>query len=149
MTLKVDFTEVQDFDPLPSGRYLAKVSDGEIKESGPTAKHPGSQYINWEFTIQEGDFAGRHLWTNTVIGHGSCECGDFKPNSLGSLKQLLKALDYDTTKGVKFDIPDVVGKDVALVVVQREYQGEARNDVKRILPANEYAEGELANPLMP
>lgn len=131
------------FDALPSGKYLVKITDGELRESGPNAKHPGAQYINWEFTIQSGDFEGRRLWSNTTISHEGCDCNDEDSfnKSLGTIVQLLKAVGY-TNKELdsdKFDldIDNELGKDVVVVVNQREYEGEMRNDIKRYRPAGD------------
>lgn len=133
MGISVNFTDVEtsDFDVLPSGSYQARITDGEIRESGPNAKNPGSQYINWEFTISEGEFEGRKQWTNTSL----------LPQALFGLKGLLKAtgqFDDDEIEGeMNFEIDDVIGSEVTIVVGQKMYDGEKRNEVKRVKPAGE------------
>jgi len=140
--MRVDLSGTQGtFDVLPAGRYQAKLSDGEIREAGDQAKHPGSEYINWEFTVTEGDFEGRKLWQNTPWSHGSCDCGDWKSGSLFGLKAILKSsgiwsdeeLDGDE---FDFEINDVIGSDFTLIVAVRQYQGDDQNDVKKVKPAS-------------
>lgn len=127
MGLRVDFTDVEtsNFDPIPAGTYIAKVTDGELRESGPNSKNPGSQYINWEFTIQDGDYAGRKQWTNTSL----------LPQALFALKDLLAATGKFNVDGdLDFDIEDVIGSDVKIVVKQKRFDDELRNEVKRVKP---------------
>jgi len=46
------------FTPIPAGKYVAVINDSEMK---PT-KSGGGQYLQFEFEIIEGDYAGRKLW---------------------------------------------------------------------------------------
>jgi len=138
--MRVNFTDVESttFEAIPKGTYKAKITDGEIRESGPNAKNPGAQYINWEFTIQEGEYTSRKQWLNTSL----------LPQALFSLKGLLEAtgrFTQDQLDGdLDFEIEDVLGSDVVIVVNTREYEGEMRNDVKRVKPAGAAAEGPVA-----
>lgn len=130
MSLRVDFSGVDSsgFDPIPSGTYVAKVTDGELRESGPNSKNPGSQYINWEFTIQEGEYQGRKQWLNTSL----------LPQALFGLKGLLAATGkFDVDGDLDFDIEDVIGSDVAIVVKTKTYDDELRNEVKKVKPVGE------------
>jgi hypothetical protein len=125
------------FDALPSGRYVVKVTDGELRTSGENAKHTGSEYINWELTVQTGEYEGRKVWQNTPWSHGTCECGDWKAGALIGLKSLLTATGIWTDEQLNaddfdFEIDEVIGADVKAVVALGEYQGEATNNVKRI-----------------
>jgi hypothetical protein len=132
---RVNLTDVESggFDPIPAGSYQAKVTDGEIRESGPNAKNPGAEYINWEFTIQGGEFDGRKQWQNTSL----------LPQALFSVKGLLEATGRFTADQLNgdldFEIEDVLGADVTIVVRQREWDNETRNEVKRVKAAGETA----------
>jgi hypothetical protein len=143
MGIKVNFTDVQssDFEPIPSGTYAARVTDGEIRESGPNSKNPGAQYINWEFTISEGEHESRKQWLNTSL----------LPQALFGLKGLLAATGKFSQEQIDgeldFDIDDVVGAEVKIVVGQRTYEGELRNEVKRVKPVG--APSEAASTLLP
>lgn len=123
MTLRVDFsgTEVKDFEPIPPNWYVAKVTDGELREAGENSKNPGSQYINWEFTIQEGEYTGRKQWSNTTL----------LPEYLSGLKELLAATGkFDVNGELNFNIEDVIGSDVRIKVRIKQYKGEDQNEVK-------------------
>ncbi len=137
--MRVDLSGTETFEVIPSGRYQAKVTDGEIRSSGPNAKHPGSEYINWEFTIQEGDYEGRKQWTNTPIGHGECDCNDWKSGALFGLNNLLAATEKWSREELDddefdFEIADIIGSDVSIAVAVEPYQGEDVNNVKRVKP---------------
>lgn len=138
MGIRVNFTDVKtnDFDAIPAGTYAAKVTDGEIRESGENAKNPGAQYINWEFTIQEGEYQGRKQWMNTSL----------LPQALFGLKGLLAAtgrFSSDQIDGdLDFEIEQVLGSDVKIVVRQKQYQGETQNEVKRVKAIGEPSEME-------
>ena len=123
MSLRVNLSEVEggSYDAIPSGRYPLNVFDGEIRTSqSERAKHPGSEYIAWEFTVDAGDFEGRHLWENTLLSHGECECGDEETFNKGlfKLKQLLQATGRWSDEELNspefdFEIDDVLGSKLA------------------------------------
>ena len=118
MAIKVNFedVEVTDFEALPAGTYHVKITDGEIKESGPDSKNPGAEYINWELTIQDGEYESRKLWTNTsLLAH-----------ALFSLKGMFAATGKWTKQelsapGFEFDIDDAIGLSLKVRVTQRMY----------------------------
>jgi len=116
---KVNFSgvEVRDFsEPVPVGWYHMKVTDGEVRESGPNAKNPGAEYINWEMTIQEGEYENRKGWVNASL----------LPHALFTLKGLLGACGIDVSGDLDFEIHDVVGRDLlakATIVPRRTKEG--------------------------
>lgn len=126
----VNFADTGDleFGAIPSGRYHAKITGGEMREAGPNSKNPGSQYVNWEFTIQEGAFEDRKVWTNTSL----------LPQALFGLKALLLSSSRYTKEQLadelSFDIETLISADLVITVGQREYNGDTRNEVKRYAP---------------
>jgi len=56
-----DANEVEptsEFDPIPAGKYLAVITDSEMK---PTKSGTGN-YLQLTFEILEGQYKGRYLW---------------------------------------------------------------------------------------
>jgi hypothetical protein len=56
-----DPTQVEpasDFDPLPAGKYLAVITESEMKET----KAGTGEYLQLTFEIIDGEFKGRHVW---------------------------------------------------------------------------------------
>lgn len=46
------------FDPIPAGRYLAMVTDSEMKET----KSGDGHYLQLTFQVLEGEFKNRYVW---------------------------------------------------------------------------------------
>lgn len=134
MAIRVNLAGVKagKFDPIPAGSYICTIYSHEIKEASEKAKNPGSEYINWELVIQEGDHADRHLWAMTTL----------LPDNLASLKELLLASgrfseeQLESPNGFDFEPEDVYGATVMAVVGIQKYQGEDRNNVRRIRPVS-------------
>lgn len=71
-----------DREPLPAGKYHLVFTDMSIERTKATAKNANKPYINFEFTVQDGKYAGRKCWTNAMC---------FEP-ALYTISQILKAL---------------------------------------------------------
>ena len=56
---------IRSYDPIPAGKYLAAITSSEIK---PTKNGNGS-YLQLAFTILEGEFVGRLVWTRLTLEH--------------------------------------------------------------------------------
>lgn len=146
MGISVDMSDVGDvsFDALPSGQYLVGITNGEVRQAGPEAKHPGSEYISWELTVQEpSEFAGRKLFTNTSL----------LPQALFGLKALLLATEkFDEASldaQLDFDIEDVVGSVITVTARKKKYQGDDTNEVKKFKPASSFEASAADDSLMP
>jgi hypothetical protein len=48
-----------DFDPLPSGKYVAVITDSEMKAN----KAANGSYLQLTFQVIEGEYKNRFLWT--------------------------------------------------------------------------------------
>jgi hypothetical protein len=139
MSFVLDMSDVQGgFDALPAGRYHVAVTDWDNAEVQNEGKLPaGTPGINWEFTVQEGEYEGRKLWTNHWI----------HPKTLGFLKAMLKNLSKDgeplyseedlESDNFELDADEVVGAEAIAVVTVRAYQGEDRNNIKRFTQLTE------------
>lgn len=75
----------QTLEPLPSGKYLVAVTDCDLEEvkSGGSGKpeNVGKPMFVMEFTVQEGDYENRKVWSNVMLFDGA----------LYSISQMLKA----------------------------------------------------------
>jgi hypothetical protein len=136
--MKVDFSNVGDFEVIPAGHYLVTITDGELRTAGETAKHPGSEMILWTLTIMQGQYEGRKLFVNTTL----------LPHALFSLKNLLKSTgrwEEGDLSGdeFEFEIDDALGAEVIAVVRIGTYQGEETNNVRRFRPVTEEALSQL------
>jgi hypothetical protein len=135
MGIRINFTDTEKYsgsslglDPLPTGKYHVAITDAEIREAGPNAKNPGSQYINFEFTVQEGPYQGRKVWTNASL----------LPQALYTIKGILEALGHETTGNeLDIELDELMNEELIVKVMflkAAEVNGRSlddRNEVKR------------------
>ena len=57
------------FDPIPAGKYIAVITDSEMKET----RAGTGRYLQLEFEITDGEFAGRKLWSRLNIENQNAE----------------------------------------------------------------------------
>lgn len=51
------------FDPIPAGKYIAVITDSEMKET----RAGTGRYLQLEFEVTDGEFAGRKVWARLNI----------------------------------------------------------------------------------
>jgi hypothetical protein len=56
-----------DYDPLPAGKYLAVITESEMK---PTKSGTGS-YLQFTFEILDGQFKGRKVWARLNLANSN------------------------------------------------------------------------------
>lgn len=124
------------FEVLPKGVYPFVVSSAEYKLS-----QAGNRMFSLQLEVEDGDYAGRKLFTNIT----------FSQKALGMAKLTLKALGasyYDATDFVPSQetANELVGLRGRAQVAIEKYEGEDTNRVKNIKPAldgeNVLGEGE-------
>jgi hypothetical protein len=113
--INLDFSEVQSFEAIPDGKYVATIEKVEEKTS-----QAGNQMLNVTFAIADGEYAGRKIFDNYVL----------TPKSLWRLKQLLSSLGVDASGAVDLDPTDLIGRAVIIDVNSEEYNGQTRNRIK-------------------
>ena len=118
----VDFSDVEerDFTPVPRGRYVAEVTDAEIRDGD---KYP---YLMVEQTVIEGEYADRKLWDNM----------SFSPKALWKLKGFYRALGATdeelSSAGFDVDPESLLGLTFMIqVAVKNDNNGEPRNVINR------------------
>jgi hypothetical protein len=135
--LRVNFSdkeakaEGQGADLMPRGNYHVICTDGSWEQCGPASKNPGKPYWKIECTVQEGPYAGRHVFTNVMLFEGA----------LYTLSQLMKAMGLDTSVG-DVEVPDleqVIGTHfVCGISVKKETEEyDARNEIRSFMAYNE------------
>jgi Protein of unknown function (DUF669) len=126
--LRVNFTDKEASSevrkPIPRGEYHCKITDGETVACGPNSKNPGKPMWKLEFTVQDGPYEERKVYTNVMLFNGA----------LYSLSQLMKGLGYNVDEG-EFRVPklpQIIGKDIIVSVrIKAETeQYDARNEVR-------------------
>ena len=126
--VSVDFSQVEEFEPLPKAEYDAIIEEMKYVEPASEDKYP---YINVQFNVTEDGFEGRKLWL----------VWSFSPRALWRFKQALENLglaveelevDYDEETMLVTE-PDLVGMPCRLAVSQRTYEGKQQNQVDAVI----------------
>ncbi len=56
---------VNDFDPIPTGKYVAVITASQFKEN----KNKTGEYLELVFQIVEGEYKNRLLWARLCLSH--------------------------------------------------------------------------------
>lgn len=128
MGVKIDFTgvEAREFEPLPVGRYFARVSGCTYVEASQRSGEPA---VAWEFTVEGDEYDGRKGFMNTSL----------QPQARWSTKRILKALgvpDDELEGEFDFEPEDYVGRECVIVIGHETYEGEKRQRVRRVLASD-------------
>lgn len=128
--MKVDFSQVKELSPIPPGKYASTFSEFKIV---PEAKGSGQPYAALTFTInaEEGEYEGRKLWRNFSL----------QPQSLWALKQALINLgcssdSFNAGDDLEDLLGSMVGSECILDVGMKQFNGEDRNDVRKVLASD-------------
>jgi len=135
MPINMDFTNIEtaggDFEPIPAGAYKATVFNVE-----ETTFKTGAKGYSVTFKVQDGEHAGRRLWTNYVTHTAD---GAMNTTGLAFLKGFLVAIGF-TDEQLNSAQPiletDMMGRACVVQVSVGHYQGKANNSVEQVLPSN-------------
>lgn len=116
------------FEAMPKGTYQAIVDDVEY---GLSKK--GAPMMTWKFRVTTEEYAKRVLFFYNVLN---------QPFGVAALKKTIIALGMDVDMAQfnpqEFaDLGDAIGLPIGIKVGIQKYDGEKRNTVKDILPAEE------------
>ena len=123
-----DADEDDEFAPLPAGTYPVKVVNTEVKQAST-----GSSMIAVQAKVQGGQYDARSLWTNFVFKTES------KPGMAMTLRKLTGiGITREWLVAKEPTIHQIAsaldGREAIATVIQKEYQGEQRNDIKGFKP---------------
>ncbi len=135
MGFKVDLTgvELREFEPVPVGRYLAKVDDLVYTERSKRSQQPKVQFT---FTLVEGledSNSGYDPATNRKAFYEI----SLQDQSLWNLKRSLVALGdapEDLDGELDIEQADYVGRKCIVVIGHEEYEGINRQRTRRLEP---------------
>lgn len=132
----VDFSDVQEFEPLGKGEFPVLVEKVEYREAQTEDKY---DYLNWELTVSDGEFQGRKLWFITSLS----------PKALFRMKDIFENLglpsdvveiDYDEDTNLVTE-PELSGIPAVAVVSTRMYEGRTQDNVDTLISADSAPRG--------
>ncbi|MBT9132513.1 MAG: hypothetical protein DDT33_01031 [Firmicutes bacterium] len=117
----VNFSGLENFEPLPAGVYPITVVDYEENEG------PAGIYFALTLEVTEGPYANRKLWTNLSLS----------PKAAWKLQEALIAFGHSAKElegEFEFDPDAYLGTDCSAIVGQDKYEGRIKNVVEGLLP---------------
>ncbi len=115
-SFNVDFSDVQDFEPLAAGRYTLRVTSVEVTQSAG-GKAPGTPMLKMQYTVVGGDHDGRRIFDNLML----------KGDALWRTKLCFKALLSDS-EGGNIDTEDLMEQECDVFLKQDVWKEEAGGD---------------------
>lgn len=100
----VNLDDVEEFEPLPKGSYLCRITKAEQVKASKT----GADMISCEAEVAEGEHMGRMLFFNTMLKTKKGKANYY-------LKKLIEALGVEWSKK-GFDTADMVGAEFVAIV---------------------------------
>ncbi len=109
------------FDPIPAGKYLAAITESEMK---PT-KNGAGHYLELTFDVLEGQYKGRKLWTRLNLDNPN---GQAVQIARGELSAICRAVGVMQPR----DSVELHNLPVSVKVIckKREDNGEISNEIK-------------------
>ncbi|MEZ6097143.1 MAG: DUF669 domain-containing protein [Pirellulaceae bacterium] len=118
-----------DFDALPAGKYLAVITDSEMK---PTKSGAGS-YLELTFQVIEGEFKNRLIWSRLNLDNPNAQAVQIARSELSSICRAV-GLMTPRDSAELHNLPLMI----SVKCKKRDDTGEFTNEIKG------YAKRELA-----
>jgi len=122
MPIRIDFSNVKAFEPLPSGVYDVVVVEVEERDG------PKAPYLNWTLEVQGGEYANRKVWTITSLSEDAAWKMAEALIAFGVDEEAIKSLNFE------FEPEDYIGVECRAAVFQEDYNGRMVNKVSKLLP---------------
>lgn len=123
-----------DFDPVPAGKYLAVITDSEMK---PTKSGSGS-FLELTFQIIEGQYKNRLLWSRLNLDNPNATAVQIARSDLSSICRAV-GLMTPRDSAELHNLPLVI----SVKCKKRDDTGEVTNEIKG------YAKREIASGQVP
>ena len=139
--MKISFAgvETREFEPLPTGRHLSKLSAADYNASSARSGEPS---VAWQFTVDGGEYDSRIGFLNTSLQPQSLWSTQRVMMALGMSKEDVDALGWDTDEpeGIQEDLNELLERSAVIVIGHEMYEGTKRQRVRRVLSAEGVAE---------
>ena len=109
------------FDPLPAGKYLAAITESEMK---PTKNGNGS-YLQLTFTILDGEYKNRVLWARLNLNNPNATAVKIARSELSAICHAIGVMQPKDSVQLH-NLPLVI----SVKLKKREDTGELTNEIK-------------------
>lgn len=124
----IDFSNVQEFDPIEPGNYPVFIDQVEMRAS----KSSDYPYMNWTLTITEGEAVNRKLFFMTSLSPKALWRAKAVFESLGIFQEKM-SIQTDEESNLVLE-PELSGLVAMAVVTQEVYEGRIVNRVQDLIP---------------
>ena len=108
------------FEPIPAGKYLAAISDSESKAT----KSGSGRYLQLTFTIIEGEYKNRVLWTRLNLENPNATAVKIARAELSAICRAVGVMTPRDSAELH-NLPLLIG-----VILKKRDDGELSNEVK-------------------
>jgi len=112
-----------DYTPFPVGEYIAEVTGSDYK----TTKSGNGKFIELEFTILDGDYAGRKYWDRLNVRHENQMAMDI---ANASMKDLMRAIGKPNESCNNTNMLHGIPVKLKIGMSKRKDTGEDQNTVR-------------------
>jgi hypothetical protein len=121
------FTGGGNYDPLPEAFYTCSISKVEDKAT----KAGTGRYLEFTFTIIDGDYSGRKLWSRVNYDNPSIKAVEIATKQLTSIAHATGVLTVNEST-----LPQFIDKliDVHCYVVPADGTNKAKNEIDQYRP---------------
>ena len=116
-----DVEPTSDFEPLPAGKYLAAITEGEVKEN----KLGTGSYLQFTFQVIEGEFKNRFLWARLDLDNPNATAVQIARAELSAICRAVEVMAPSDSKDLH-NLPLVIH----VRCKKREDTGELTNEIK-------------------
>ncbi len=112
---------VNDFDPIPAGKYVALITASQFKEN----KNKTGQYLELTFQVIEGEYKNRFLWARLCLSHPNQTTAKIARGHLAAICKAVGVLTPGDSAELH-NLPLVI----KVTVKKRTDTGELTNEIK-------------------
>ncbi|UYM14281.1 DUF669 domain-containing protein [Endozoicomonas euniceicola] len=116
-----EYNPAQGFEPLPNGEYIAMISEAELKNT----KAGTGQYIKFVWTVMDGEYSGRKVWSNHNIVNPNQTAQKIGREEISAIAHAIGRPDVNDTDHM-INIPCKVS-----VVIKQETGRDPSNVIKK------------------
>ncbi|MBC8355767.1 MAG: DUF669 domain-containing protein [Planctomycetes bacterium] len=116
-----DVEPTSDFDPVPAGKYLAVITESEVKDN----KLGTGSYLQFTFQVIEGEFKSRFLWARLNLNNPNATAVKIARAELSAICRAVGVMAPNDSAELH-DLPLVI----SVKCKKREDTGEITNEIK-------------------
>ena len=116
-----DVEPTSDFDPVPAGKYLAVITESEVKDN----KLGTGSYLQFTFQVIEGEFKNRFLWARLNLNNPNATAVKIARAELSAICRAVGVMAPNDSAELH-DLPLVI----SVKCKKRADTGEITNEIK-------------------